>query len=180
MKNNLPFLLIFPFLLVSCQEETPEILFGEYSLQSSQSEKAMDIIGDGQVSTNFMDQHNLLGNSESHFFLSLHSPGQFNVKFSQVTFNLPLHLEQNSDIILDRAYAGRKMEQAADGNISLSWSRVASSPNPNLLHDNIEVISFRKLEKSTNNLELIVNQSWFDYSQSSWEDTEITYVFSKR
>ncbi len=72
-------------------------------------------------------------------------------------------------------HAGRKMEKGTDGKISLSWLR---SGNPNLLRENIEVISFRMLEKSINNLELIVNQSWFDHSQSSWEDTKVTYVFA--
>lgn len=180
IRNSLTLLLFLSIFLYSCQDkEEPNLIYGEYTVDSMISADPMDINGDGEVTNDFWKQIQSSGRSPEMFRLNLFSPEYFSVYFAQVIFNLPRQLDTDSGIRIEEIYVGRKFERQEDGSISLGYNTHIHPGSPYQLGENI-MVNQMVFEPRNQIIHLDLTQSWYDHTLSEWRETTINYKLKKR
>ncbi len=186
MVKNTMFFIFLAHSFFACQEqEDPNLTYGDYFIESMVSAEAMDVIDNGVISEDLFTQIKTIGKNTNSFFLTLFSPENFNVSFSQITFNLPQHFINPPDgiieriVILDRLSAGRKFEKLFDGSILLDWNTSELYDNPNQLGDNL-LLNRLLIESQKQIINFEAVQNWYDYSLGNWKEVTVRYQFKKR
>lgn len=168
------------FFLYACTEnEQPDIIYGEYSIESMVSSDPMDITGVGDVTDNFWKQIQSTGQRPESFRLNLYSPEHSSVTYSQIVFNLPLHLKSSHELRIERSNAGRKFEKQSDGSMTLGWNTHIYPGSPYQLEEHV-LVNRINIDSRNQIVHLEVVQNWYDHSKGEWRDTTINYRFKKR
>lgn len=184
MKIQLTFA-VLAFLIFSCGEkEEPQTIYGEYLAQSIKVDKAIDVTGEGIVSTDLLNQfrngREFYDKTTGIIFLYLYTPEYFNVDFSQVVFRLPYQLETEQKVAIEYHQDGRRFDFEENGSLSLSWNTYPQPFEfPEKFHEDLVIESLKSIPGKSSSLELIANQRLFDHSANDWVEVKISYTFLK-
>lgn len=176
MKKIPLLFVVWSLIAFSCQEEAePETVFGRYVVQSIVADQAMDISGGGVSAVDLLSQFESMRIWPQSIFVSLYSPQEFNVGYSQVVFTIPFQSEEDPKLGFGNGSFGRRADISADGRMSLDWSLAPDFDQPDQLHQSIRVEGVRLFENAEKELEVVLQQTFFDQGIREWVDARVTY-----
>ncbi len=184
MKIQIIFVVICLLIFGCAEKEEPQTIFGDYLAQSIVAERALDMTGEGVASTDLLDQlrtsGEIIDQSTGIIFMRMFSPEYFNKPFSQLTLQLPYHLESQNNINIDYHYDGRRFDLEEGGTLGLSFNTFPSEfDNPQQFQENIVIESLKTIPGENSAFELVVLQRLFDHSVNEWVEVNIAYNFIK-
>ncbi len=176
MKRILLLFVLCSLLFFSCQEEVePETVFGRYVVQSIVADQAIDLSGGGVPAVDLLSQFESMRIWQQSIFVTLFSTQDFNVGYPQVVFTIPFQSDEDPKLGFGNGSFGRRATISEVGKVSLDWSLVPDFPQPDQLHQSIWVKEIHLLDNLDKELEVVLQQTFFDQAKSEWVQAKVIY-----